>query len=566
MRTRWGARDSIANRVRPGPLLFAAVFSFVPALARGQAIPTWGVEPEGPSSEPAPDASPPEPAEPPEPPPATIGTPAPGSTSASGTPPTTMAGAPIPPGGVVRAAGAIGLKYTLEGVEVRGNTHDPRARRPALRPAPRGRRARRRRSGARAHAVPAPRHRLLSRRPALAAARDAARATSSSSSTSSSETRSSSTTYGSGSRRDVDPSGTGRPLTAYGGAQVTETNLAGTGIALGGAFAVADGQLALRARLADPQFARSNWIAETELLYNSARDFFGNGGRPRQRSASPSRTSPSLQYKRFGGAPRLRARPGHLVADLLRLPAREDRRAAPGRRERPPRHSDVEPIDFMLLARLEHPVDPRRHLRSRHARRAVLADARPRPDRERRASLTPLGSDYPYAKLVVHGSQWFPLPWGHVLHPRPSRVRLRQRAALRALLRGRPQRSLARPRARPQLRSPPCAELPQHGHRRDPLRQLRREARRRVPHSALSRHPSVYGVDLFGSSGVYGLANEEDFVAPARGYQGFGTVPIDLSFNAGLRIDTQAGGFAIGLSNFARAHPGAGPDQGAAQR
>src|ERR1019366_4867611 len=48
---------------------------------------------------------------------------------------------------------------------------------------------------------------------------------------------------------DVDPSGNARPLSAYGGARVTETNLAGTGIALGGAFAVADQQLALRVRL-----------------------------------------------------------------------------------------------------------------------------------------------------------------------------------------------------------------------------------------------------------------------------------------------------------------------------
>jgi hypothetical protein len=37
---------------------------------------------------------------------------------------------------------------------------------------------------------------------------------------------------------------------------------------------------------------------------------------------------------------------------------------------------------------------------------------------------------------------------------------------------------------------------------------------------------------------------------PARGYSGFATVPIDLTFNLGLRIDTSAGGFMIGFSNL----------------
>ena len=58
-----------------------------------------------------------------------------------------------------------------------------------------------------------------------------------------------------GASSDVASNGTVRPITAYGGARVTETNLAGTGIALGGAFAIADEQLALRARVSDPQFS-----------------------------------------------------------------------------------------------------------------------------------------------------------------------------------------------------------------------------------------------------------------------------------------------------------------------
>ncbi len=102
---------------------------------------------------------------------------------------------------------------------------------------------------------------------------------------------------------DVDPVSGARPITAYAGVRVTETNLGGTGIALGGAFAVADSQLALRARLADPQFLRSSWIAETEILYNNARDFFGNRDVQVEYAAPPEAPADYAvaQYVRFGG-------------------------------------------------------------------------------------------------------------------------------------------------------------------------------------------------------------------------------------------------------------------------
>jgi hypothetical protein len=73
---------------------------------------------------------------------------------------------------------------------------------------------------------------------------------------------------------------------------------------------------------------------------------------------------------------------------------------------------------------------------------------------------------------------------------------------------------------------------------------------------------SIYGVDVFGSVGLYSVANLQDFVDPASGYSGFATVPIDLTFNAGLRVDTQAGRIVLGLSNFIGLLPVRGPDQG----
>ena len=61
---------------------------------------------------------------------------------------------------------------------------------------------------------------------------------------------------------------------------------------------------------------------------------------------------------------------------------------------------------------------------------------------------------------------------------------------------------------------------------------------------------SIYGVDFFSSVGIYGVANGRDLVRHARGYSGFQTIPIDLTFNLGLRADTAAGGIAVGIANF----------------
>jgi hypothetical protein len=63
-------------------------------------------------------------------------------------------------------------------------------------------------------------------------------------------------------------------------------------------------------------------------------------------------------------------------------------------------------------------------------------------------------------------------------------------------------------------------------------------------------HRSVYGVDFFGAAGVYGVASSRDLTDPPRGYHGIRKVPIDLTFNLGLRIDTSAGGFVFAFSNL----------------
>jgi outer membrane protein insertion porin family len=543
--------------VRQGPLLLAAFIVLAPARARGQAIPTWGV---GSEESPHDTAPAPAPEEPPQPPPVTMGTPAPGSTAASGAPPTTVAAASGGAGG--RPSAALGLKYTLEGIEVRGNTKT--LARVVLRYVPF--------QAGDALDVNDPeleltRFRLLGtgffRDVQLSLRRGTQRGYVVLVVDVSERNTLIINDFWLGLSADVDPGGA-RPLTAYGGASVTETNLAGTGIALGGAFAVADSQLALRARLSDPQFAQTNWIAEAELLYNSARDFFGNGD-VLVSNPTPAQDFAVLPYKRFGA----RLGFGHDLGvssqiffdyRLEKIDAQIPLAASDHR------GLDVEPIDFMLIGGSSVLST---------LRTTFVHDTRDEPVLPTRghlltasvdASLTPLGSDYPYAKLVAHASQWFGLPWGHVLGIDGfvggifGNAPLFERFYVGDLTDLLPDRVLDLNfdrRPAPNYLNTDIVEI-RYGNFAAKL-----DAEYRIPIYRGTR--SIYGVDLFGSCGVFGLANEEDFVDRARGYHGLGGVPIGLTFNAGIRVDTQVGGFVIGLSNLVGLIPVRGADQGAAR-
>jgi outer membrane protein insertion porin family len=542
-------------------------------------VQTWGV---GPSTTPAPNppANPTATSTPAPPaaPPVTRGTPAPGSTSAPGEPPTTVAIAPDtapeePLGGIVHVPGEIGLKYTLEGVEVRGNTTTlPRVvlRYVAL------------------HAgdvldvddpeLALTRFRLLgtgffrdvqlslrkgTRRGYVVLVVDVVE-------------RNTIVVDGVwlGLSEDVEPTANGggsatKPITAYGGAAVTETNLAGTGIALGGAFAVADDQLALRARLTDPQLLRTNWVGETELLYNSALDFFGNRDvlvSPNPAEPEPVETDYAVAaYKRFGG----RLGFGHDlgISSQITFDYRlENIQATLPLAAQDHRGLDVEPIDFMLL--------PSSSILST-LRTTFVHDTRDEPflptqGRYLRAvaevSLAPVGSDYPYTKLVVQGSQWLPLSWGHVLHLEAFAGAIFGDAPLferfyvgdfSDLLPDRVLDLNFDRRPAPNLLDTDIVEI-RYGNYAAKI-----DAEYRVPIYRGTR--SIYGVDFFANLGFYSVASQQDLLDPPRGYLGLSRVPVDLTFDAGLRIDTQAGGFVLGIGSLLGFVPFRGPLAGAAR-
>jgi outer membrane protein assembly factor BamA len=350
---------------------------------------------------------------------------------------------------------------------------------------------------------------------------------------------------------DASPSGQTVPLTAYGGLDVSETNLAGSGITLGGAVALAENQLGLRARFADPQFLKSEWTVEAQFLYNDAKDFFGNSNVLVDTGTTQTTEDYAiLAYKRFGGM----VGAGHDLGISTRLffdyrLERIDATVPLAASDH--RGSEIEPIDFQIIggsstlstlrATLVHDTRDEPFSPSRGVYASMVGEA----------ALAPLGSDYPYFKIQAHGSRWFRLPWGHVLEldgfagavfgtaPMFEKFFI---GDLSDLLPDRVLDLAFDRRAAPNFLSTDIA-LVRYGQYAAKL-----NAEYRVPVYRGQR--SIYGIDVFGSFGAYALANQEDLVDPAPGYSGFATVPIDLSFNLGVRVETSAGGVVVGIASF----------------
>ena len=68
---------------------------------------------------------------------------------------------------------------------------------------------------------------------------------------------------------------------------------------------------------------------------------------------------------------------------------------------------------------------------------------------------------------------------------------------------------------------------------------------------ARGRRKFVKGADAYVLLGLYGLAEPKDLRVALPGYKGINRLPIDLTFDAGVRLDTQIGVFQIGLAKLA---------------
>jgi outer membrane protein insertion porin family len=352
---------------------------------------------------------------------------------------------------------------------------------------------------------------------------------------------------------DADTQGKARPLTAYGGLDVAETNLAGTGITLGAAAAVAQNQYALRVRFLDPAFLGSSWMISGQLLYNDAKDFFGNAD---VRFSNPALTGvlepdyAVVGYTRFGGSVGV-GRDLSLSTQLWVNYRLETIDAVVPLAASHKRGFDTEPIDYDIV--------PGRSVLST-LRGTLQHDTRDHPFLPTRGwhvnmvgelALLPATLDYSYQRLQLSASRWWKLPWkqhvvrlelfgGAITGDAPFFEQFYVGDFSDFL----PDRVLdlnfdSRPP--PNFLSTQVVEVRYGeyafklgGEYRIPLYRGRR---------------SIYGIDLFGSGGVYGVAGERDLTNPPTGYSGLALIPIDVTANVGFRMDTSAGGFVFAFSN-----------------
>lgn len=352
---------------------------------------------------------------------------------------------------------------------------------------------------------------------------------------------------------DRDPAGHKRPLTSFGGIDVAETNLGGTGITLGSAVGVAQDQLALRLRFIDPAIANTELLVGAELLYNDALDFFGNAAVKYQAPAQDKlRDFAVLPYTRFGGS----AGTGLdlSVASQLWLHYRLETIDAEvpvaavhsrnGYQPLEPIDFDVEPGDSILSAvratfsydTRDHPFLPQRGWLARFSGEFALS---------------PLGSDYAYQKIEAQASHWWRLPWRHVVRLELFGGAIAGHApffeqyyvgdfsdflASRAL-------ALNFDRRPPtNFLGTAIAEV-RRGHFVGKL-----GLEYRVPLYRGRR--SVFGIDAFASGGIFAIASQHDLDDPPSLYSGAARIPADVTGNLGLRMDTSAGGLTFAFSNL----------------
>jgi len=363
---------------------------------------------------------------------------------------------------------------------------------------------------------------------------------------------------------DEDTEGNSKPLSPFVGIEAAETNLAGTGITVGAGLGAAADQWALRARFADPAVAGSRWSLNADLLYSQARDFFGN--------KEVSFESPDLRareitdyavvdYKRFGGT----IGAGYdltLSARILFDYRLESIDAIVPTVASHVRGLTREPIDFHIL--------PGSSILSA-TRAAIVYDTRDAPFLTGQGiqasarvdlALLPLGSSYSFGKLELAYQQWWRLPWSHVVSlsgfvgiivgdaPFFERFYVGDFTDLL------PDRILG---LTPDRRQPPNYLGTDIIEVRYGDYAARLQGEYRIP--IYTGHGSVYGIDAFADFGLYGVAGKREFTDPPTGYTGAEKVPIDLTYNLGLRVETAYGGFVVAFSNLLGLLPAHGGDR-----
>lgn len=353
------------------------------------------------------------------------------------------------------------------------------------------------------------------------------------------------------------------PVSPFLGLRLAERNLFGTGVTLGGGAAIADDQISFQADFADPTFLDSDWVGYASFLIVDGRDFFGARDVSYEAPFSFDRRLESyavVPFQRVGG----RIGTGRDISLSTSFTAGvrlEHVEATPPLVASENRGGRRQPIDFdvlpgsSVLSTLEG---------------SLVHDTRDAPFLvtdgwllEARLSLgaTPLGSGYPYARMEGVAQRWLRLPFGHVLRLGGFVGAIAGDAPFfeqyyvgdfTDLL---PDRLLG---LAPDRRKAPNLFGNAIGLVRYGTFAAKADVEYRIP--IYKGHGSILGVDLFAATGLYSVATQEDLESPAPELEGAAVLPIDLTYNLGIRVDTAVGGATIAFSNLLGLLPAGGSD------
>jgi outer membrane protein assembly factor BamA len=356
---------------------------------------------------------------------------------------------------------------------------------------------------------------------------------------------------GMGLSADADNNGHSRPLTAYGGVDVAETNLAGTGMTLGAAVAIAQQQTALRLRFLDPSCLGSTWMVAGTILRNQARDFFGSTSHvnwvPYDGPDKVNSSYAIVDYTRFGGNLGF----GRDLSTSTQLWCYYRLETIEAKPPDEAFEGDA-PIRFDI-----------------HKNRSVLSsiratfqlDTRDHPFLPTRGwylttwgelSMRVLGSDYDYQRFDIAASHWWQLRGlSHVLRlqmfagAETGDVPFFEQYYIGDFTDFRAPRMLGLNFER---RPPPNLFGTLIKEQRYGQYAAKLGLEYRIPVYRGSR--SVFGIDLFMSAGVWGLINRRYLQNVPSEYTGLSRLPFDATANVGFRMDTSAGGITFAFSNI----------------
>lgn len=347
-------------------------------------------------------------------------------------------------------------------------------------------------------------------------------------------------------------------LEPYAGIAVIDSNLFGTGMSISVAGVASRLQGAGRLRFTDPGFLGSNFDLSVVGSYHHARDFFGTDvlvdftcPAPPDDIVDCPTDQAIVVYDRygfgFGTGDDLSATVHYSldwqgdIVDVAAMPNAASER----------RGSEIEPIDFSI----EDGVSFVSTLRF-----GLTYDRRDDPGMTSRGTLLQLhadagtallGSAYNFLRLDAQARFWVPLPWGHTF-----RVGLLVGAVfgeapffyqfyasdLSDLIPSRVLELNMDRRPPPNLLNNSIAEM----------RNQELAGRIDVEYSArlYSGRHGLRALDAYGIFGAYSLADIRDIRTAIPGYRGISAFPVDLTFDVGIRADTDIGVFQLGFSTI----------------